>query len=142
MAEKCTNEWLVIEVLVVMNLPFDDMYSCTLESFPVYLCRLATWPVKQYWFTSRNLRLIHTLGGVCYSVYLLSGYLAQWGCTCVTHLNDWSNNVDMNPVLSEMSDEDDWWLIKFFCIKGMGKEYINLLIKHYDLQKMKCFIKI
>lgn len=21
----------------------------------------------------------------------------------------------------------------------MGKEYMNLLIKHYDLQKMKCF---
>lgn len=36
MAEKCTNEWLVTEVLVAANFPFDDIYSCTLESFPVY----------------------------------------------------------------------------------------------------------
>lgn len=40
-------KWIVIEVLVQMNLPF-DMYSRTLESFPVYFRRLAIWPVKQY----------------------------------------------------------------------------------------------
>lgn len=38
-AESCTKK-LVMEVLVEMNLP-SDMYSCTLESFSVYFCRLA-----------------------------------------------------------------------------------------------------
>jgi len=77
MAEKCTNEWLVTEVLVAMNLPFDDMYSCTLESFPVYLRRLSSLTCETVLVHFKKLRLIHTLGGVCYSVYLLSGYLAQ-----------------------------------------------------------------
>lgn len=33
-------------------------------------------------------------------------------------------------------------MTEFFCIKGTGKEYTNLLIKHYDLRNMKCFIKM
>lgn len=47
-AENCTNDQLVIEVLVEMNLPFDDIYSYILESFPVYFHRLVVRPVKQY----------------------------------------------------------------------------------------------
>lgn len=39
-AGNYTNEPLLTEVLVEMNLPFDRS-SCTLESFPVYFCRLA-----------------------------------------------------------------------------------------------------
>lgn len=40
-AENCTKVQSVIEVLTEMNLPFDDMYSRILESFPAYLHRLA-----------------------------------------------------------------------------------------------------
>lgn len=47
----------------------------------------------------------------------------------------------MNPVLSEMSDENDWWLSKFFVLKKWWSLHESL-IKHYDLQKMNCFIKI
>jgi hypothetical protein len=46
LAESCTNVQLAVEVLTEMNLLF-DMYSCTPESFPVYLHRLATPPVTQ-----------------------------------------------------------------------------------------------
>lgn len=51
----------------------------------------------------------------------------------------------MNPVLSEMSDENYWWLSKFFVLKEMGKEYMNMFNKalwpakdelfHKDLRK-------
>lgn len=60
----------------------------------------------------------------------------------MTHLNDWSNNVDMNIVFSEMSDENTWLNnAGIFVLKGWERtpESDN---KGLWSTKMECFIKI
>lgn len=88
-----------------MNLLF-DMYSCTPESFPVYLHRLATPPVTQDQFTSRNYGCcIHLEAPV---IQLILEYVFGTMTIDLCDPLQRSKNVDvMNPVLSELSDENN-----------------------------------
>lgn len=60
----------------------------------------------------------------------------------MTHLNDWSNNVDMNTVFSEMSDENTWLHnAGIFVLKGWERTPKSDN-KGLWSAKMECFIKI
>lgn len=116
-AENCTNIQLHRFLLNELTLWYVQLYPWV---FPVYLHRLAIWPVKQD-VHFKKLQLFYTPGGILLSLFFWVGIWHNEDKLCVTHLNDWSNNVDMNPVLSKMSDENNWWLNNFFVLKN-GKQ--------------------